>query len=185
MNDPKYKLVVSHEAGDEGFEYAQKITQLARQSRIEIRFIHNMVDDPFAPSQDLKDRFSLWEVYQAADFVTYPSLYEGFGNALLEAIYFKKPLLVNRYKIFKDEIEPKGFDLVKMDGTLTAEVITDIQNIIHNKARREKMVVKNYRIARKHYSYAALRKQFASLIFNLFPQRDLPHQACYQAAAGR
>jgi glycosyltransferase involved in cell wall biosynthesis len=185
LNDPKYKLVVSHEAGDEGFEYAQKINQLARQSGIEVRFIHNMVDDPFAPSQDLKDRFSLWEVYQAADFVTYPSLYEGFGNALLEAIYFKKPLLVNRYKIFKDEIEPKGFDLVKMDGTLTAEVITDIQNIIHNKARREKMVVKNYRIARKHYSYAALRKQFASLIFNLFPQRGLPHQARYQAVAGR
>ncbi len=185
LNHPKYKLVVSHEAGDEGFEYAQKINQLARQAGIEIRFIHNMVDDPFAPRQDLKDRFSLWEVYQAADFVTYPSLYEGFGNALIEAIYFKKPLLVNRYKIFKDEIEPKGFDLVKMDGALTGEVVTDIRNIIHNKVRCEKMVAQNYRIAREHYSYAALRNQFASLISNLFPQRGLPHQAGHQAAAGR
>ncbi len=185
MNDPKYKLVVSHEAGDEGFEYAQKITQLARQSGIEIRFIHDMVDDPFGPRQDLKDRFSLWEVYQAADFVTYPSLYEGFGNALLEAIYFKKPLLVNRYKIFKDEIEPKGFDLVKMDGHLTREVVADIKNIIDDRPRREKMVTKNFQIATKHYSFAFLRKQFASLISNLFSQRCLPHQECHQAAAGR
>jgi hypothetical protein len=32
-------------------------------------------------------------------------------------------------KIFKDEIEPKGFDVVKMDGNLTGEVVTDIKNI--------------------------------------------------------
>ena len=96
----------------------------------------------------------------------------------------KKPLLVNRYKIFKDEIEPKGFDVVKMDGNLTGEVVTDIKNIIYDKYRREKMVVKNYRIARQHYSFTFLRKQFASLISNLFPQRYLPHQECPQAATG-
>lgn len=185
LNHPKYKLVVSHEAGDEGFEYALKIKRLARKSGIKIRFIDKMVDDPFAPRQDLNDRFSLWEVYQAADFVTFPSLYEGFGNALLEAIYFKKPLLVNRYEIFKDDIEPKGFDVVKMDGNLTAEVIADVKNIIDDKSRREKIVTTNYRIAGKHYSYAFLRQQFASLISNLFPQHCLPHQACHQAAAGR
>jgi len=184
LNHPKYKLVVSHEAGDEGFEYAAKINELARKSGIRIRFIHNVVDDPFAPRQDSNDRFSLWEVYQAADFVTYPSLYEGFGNALLEAIYFKKPLLVNRYKIFKEDIEPLGLDVVKMDGNLTLEVVADIKNIIDDKFRREKMVTKNYRIAREHYSYAFLRKQFASLISNLFPQRCLPRQKCHQAVAG-
>jgi glycosyltransferase involved in cell wall biosynthesis len=185
LNHPKHKLVVSHEAGDEGFEYEFKIKELARQSGIRIRFIHNMVDDPFASRQGSKDRFSLWEVYQAADFVTYPSLYEGFGNALLETIYFKKPLLVNRYQIFKDDIEPLGFDVVKMDGNLTAEVVADVKNVIDDKYRREKMVATNYRIAGEHYSYAVLRKQFASLISNLFPQPCRPHQACHQAAAGR
>ena len=34
--------------------------------------------------------YSLWDAYIYADFVTYPSLYEGFGNALLETIYFQK-----------------------------------------------------------------------------------------------
>lgn len=85
---------------------------------------------------------------------------------------------------FKDDIEPRGFDLVKMDGTLSAEVITDIQNIIHNKARREKMVAANYRLASKHYSYAALRKQFVTLISNLFPHHGFPPQKCSQAATG-
>jgi glycosyltransferase involved in cell wall biosynthesis len=184
LNHPKYKLVVSHEAGDEGFEYVLKVNELARQSGIKIRFIHNKVDDPFAPRKDSNDRFSLWEVYQAADFVTFPSVYEGFGNALLETIYFKKPLLVNRYQIFKEDIEPKGFDLVKMDGHLTDKVVADVKNIIHDNHRREKMVTSNYHLARDHYSFAFLRMQFDSLISNLFPLRCLSHQACHQAAAG-
>ena len=47
-------------------------------------------------------------MYPHADFITYPSLYEGFGNAFLEAIYFKKPLLINRYAIFVKDIETPG-----------------------------------------------------------------------------
>jgi glycosyltransferase involved in cell wall biosynthesis len=176
LNHPRYKLVVSHAAGDEGFEYALKINRLAQESGVDIRFIDHMVADPFAPQPQSNNRFSLWEVYQAADFVTFPSLYEGFGNALLEAIYLKKPLLVNRYKIFQDDIEPKGFDVVKMDGSLNAEVVTDIKNIIHDRHRRDKMVTRNYRIAEEHYSFNLLRQQFASLISNLFPHQHLAHQ---------
>jgi hypothetical protein len=57
----------------------------------------------------------LWDVYPHSDFVTSPSLYEGFGNAFLEAVYFKKPLLINRYAIFVRDIEPKAFDFIAMD----------------------------------------------------------------------
>jgi glycosyltransferase involved in cell wall biosynthesis len=185
LNHPRYKLVVSHAAGDEGFEYALKINRLAQESGVDIRFIDHMVADPFAPQPQSNNRFSLWEVYQAADFVTFPSLYEGFGNALLEAIYLKKPLLVNRYKIFQDDIEPKGFDVVKMDGSLNAEVVTDIKNIIHDRHRRDKMVTRNYRIAEEHYSFNLLRQQFASLISNLFPHQHLAHQESPRVVAGK
>jgi len=177
LNHPKYKLVISHEAGDEGFEYARKIKALACRSGVNIRFIDHMVEDPFACRQATKDRFSLWEVYQAADFIIYPSLYEGFGNALVEALYFKKPLLVNRYQMFKDDIEPLGLDVVKMDGSLTPEVVADIKNIIEDKYRQEKMVTENYRIAARHFSFALLRKQFSSLMSNLFPRHDISHLA--------
>ena len=39
--------------------------------------------------------YTLFDVYPHADLVTYPSHYEGFGNAFLEAIYFGKPVVVN------------------------------------------------------------------------------------------
>lgn len=37
----------------------------------------------------------LWDLYTAADLVTCPSLYEGFGNALIEAFDDKVPVLIN------------------------------------------------------------------------------------------
>jgi glycosyltransferase involved in cell wall biosynthesis len=100
---------------------------------------------------------SLWNVYAHADFVTFPSLYEGFGNAFLEAIYFKKPLLVNRYATFVSDIEPKGFDLVKMDGEVTAKTVQEVRAILDSPDKTAEMVNRNYQIAKKHYSYEVLR----------------------------
>ena len=184
LNHEKYKLVISHEAGDEGFEYVEWIKQLAGRYGLHIRFVDAMVEDPFAHPSNQKDRFSLWEVYQAADFITYPSLYEGFGNALLEAIYFNKPILVNRYKIFIDDIEPKGFEMVTMDGALTAEVVKKVHDIVHDTRRKEKMTDKNYRLATEHYSFSFLRKQFASIMPSLFHHNRMTQGECPQTAFG-
>ncbi len=184
LNHEKYKLVISHEAGDEGFEYLEWIKQLAGRYGTRIRFVDDMVEDPFAHPSNEKDRFSLWEVYQAADFITYPSLYEGFGNALLEAIYFNKPVLVNRYKIFMDDIEPKGFEMVTMDGALTCEVVKKVYDIVHNKRLKKNMADKNYRLATAHYSFASLRKQLASIMPNLFHPNCSRHHKSPQFAMG-
>jgi glycosyltransferase involved in cell wall biosynthesis len=109
-------------------------------------------------------------------------LYEGFGNALLEAIYLNKPVLVNRYKIFIDDIEPKGFELVTMGGALTGEVVKMVQNVVNNKERRKKMVDKNYRLALKYYSYSSIRKQLALIMPKLFRPNCLPFREETQSA---
>ena len=176
LNHEKYKLVISHEAGDEGFDYLESIKQLAGRYGMRLRFVDNMVEDPYSPPSNQPDRFSLWEVYQAADFVTYPSLYEGFGNALLEAIHFKKPILVNRYQIYKDDIEPKGFEMAAMDGALTAEVVKNVYDIVQDKKRAEKITEKNFQLAREHYSFSSLRKQLASIMPGLFHPECTPMQ---------
>jgi len=163
----KHKLVISHEAGDEGFEYAETISRYARENNIKIRYVHNLIDEPITGMPVKKQRYSLWEAYQAADFVTFPSLHEGFGNALIEAIYLKKPILINRYKVFVDDIEPNGFDLIKMDGNLTKDVVNKIKRILNGKTRRQKMVTKNYRIAKELYSFSNLDKQLSGLMMSL------------------
>jgi glycosyltransferase involved in cell wall biosynthesis len=126
--------------------------------------------------------YSLWDIYPHADFVTYPSLYEGFGNAFLEAIYFKKPLLVNRYPIFVRDIEPKGFDLVVMDGFLSKKAVQKVSEIFASRERRERMVNNNFEIARQYYSYSVLHNQLSTIMNQFFgqPQQQLSSKSSDQ-----
>jgi glycosyltransferase involved in cell wall biosynthesis len=120
------------------------------------------------PDVNRKDLYTLWEVYPHSDFITYPSLYEGFENAFLEAIYFKKPLLINRYTTFVKDIEPKGFDLIAMDGYLTRKSVQKVRDLLESAERREKKVHTNYEIASRHYSFAMLRRWLNTLLTNFF-----------------
>jgi mannosylglucosylglycerate synthase len=58
----------------------------------------------------------LGDVYAAADLVCYPSRYEGFGNALLEAFFYRRPVLVNRYPVYVRDIAPAGVECIELNG---------------------------------------------------------------------
>jgi len=168
LEDPCCKLVISHEAGDEGFEYAEWLKEDAQNQGVDLRFIRTKVADPFNEMKNHAGALSLWDIYPHADFITYPSLYEGFGNAFLEAVYFSKPVLINRYSIFVRDIEPKGFDLVTMDGYLDRKTVVRVHEILHSPQRLKKMVAANYAVASRHYSYATLRRWLNNILINFF-----------------
>jgi glycosyltransferase involved in cell wall biosynthesis len=128
LGDQRYKLVISHESGDEGLEYHQMLVEYARQCGVDLRFFATRVGETRQINAAGQKVYTLWDLYRHAALVTYPSLYEGFGNAFLEAVYFKVPVLVNRYAIFGRDIEPKGFRCPVMEGFLTAEVIREVRH---------------------------------------------------------
>jgi glycosyltransferase involved in cell wall biosynthesis len=168
LNDSRYKLIISHEAGDEGWEYAEWLKEDAGQRGVDLRLVNIHMSDPMNPDVNQKETYSLWDVYPHADFITYPSLYEGFGNAFLEAVYFKKPLLINRYATFVQDIEPKGFDVIVMDGYLTGKTVLKVKEILESAEQRTKMVDTNYEVASRHYSYAVLRRWLNIMLSNFF-----------------
>ena len=168
LDNPRCKLVISHEAGDEGLEYAEWLKEAAHNNGVDLRFVRTKVADPFNEMVNHEDALSLWDIYPHADFITYPSLYEGFGNAFLEAVYFKKPILINRYSIFVRDIEPKGFDLVTMDGYLDRKTVDKVREVLLSPQRLSKMVATNYAIAARYYSYATLRRWLNSILITFF-----------------
>jgi glycosyltransferase involved in cell wall biosynthesis len=172
LDDPSYKLVVSHENGDEGFEYAEWLESYALECRVDLRMVRTKINSPWINNGKNQTEYSLWDIYPNAEFISYPSLCEGFGNALLEAIYFKKPLLVNRYPIFVRDIEPKGFNLAVMDGFLTKKTIQNVKEILESPTRREKMVNLNYEVASRHYSYSVLRNQISTIMNEFFGEYE-------------
>jgi len=170
LNDSKYKLVISHEAGDEGYEYVDFLESKAQKTGVDLRFVTTHIADPFSSFTDAGSemRYTLWDIYPHADFVTFPSVYEGFGNALLEAIYFKKPLLINRYSTFIRDIEPLGFDFAIMDGFLSRKTIEQVREMLESPARLEAVVNLNYDIANHYFSYSLLRDQINAVLKHLF-----------------
>ena len=169
--DRKCKLVISHQAGDEGFDYAEWLDDYARSQAVDLIFVETHLCDPWGADTCRYPQFSLWDVYPGADFVTYPSLYEGFGNGFLEAIYFKRPLLVNRYATFAKDIEPLGFNVVTMDGFLTGDAVAQVNRLLDSERLRDQVTTHNYNIAWKHFSYEALQTQLNTAMTELFGDR--------------
>lgn len=87
LQDPNYKLIISHAAGDEGYEYAEWLQSYAQERSVDVRLVATDIEPHFPGIGKKNGKYSLWDVYSYADFITYPSLYEGFGNAFLEAVY--------------------------------------------------------------------------------------------------
>lgn len=167
LGDPKYKLVISHEAGDEGVDYLEMLQGFAQRSNVDLRFFATRVADTRLTNNSGEKMYTLWDLYPHADFVTYPSFYEGFGNAFLEALYFKKPILVNRYDVFTSDIEPRGFKVPVMDGFLTKAIVREVKRIIEDDDYRREMVDHNYETAKKFYSYDVLRRRLKTLMINI------------------
>ena len=173
LNNPKAKLVVSHQSGDEGHDYKMALQEMAQFSGVDLRFVDEIVDDDRGLLPDGRQVYTLEDVYSQSDFITYPSLYEGFGNALLEAFYFRKPVLVNRYSIFVSDIEPRGFRVITMNGYLTRDVIKHVQKVISDDSYRRDMVDHNYELGKAFFSYAVLRRKLRALITNFTGADDL------------
>jgi mannosylglucosylglycerate synthase len=167
LNDPRCKLVITHEAGDEGLEYERMLRRVAKRAQVDLRFVSTRVSDERETGPDGKKLYSLWDVYRHADLVTFPSLYEGFGNALLEAFYCRKPVVVNRYAVFIADIEPKGFKVIPMSGYLTAESLAHVRRAIDDADYRQEMVDHNYELGKVYYSYKVLRRKLRTLVYQL------------------
>jgi len=167
LKEPNAKLVISHAAGDEGYEYRNMLAELAQDSGVDLRFIDDRIGDLRKKNAAGQKMYTLWDLYPHVNFVTYPSLYEGFGNAFLEAMFFRLPILINRYAIFARDIEPKGFSLPLMDGYLTRQVVDEVRRLLEDDEYRRQTVDHNYAVAKRFFSYALLRRRLRTLITNV------------------
>ncbi len=164
-------LVISHRAGDEGTAYLERLQELAQRTGVPLIYAAERFA-ALGSERDGRKVYALWDAYVHADFVTYPSLIEGFGNALLETIYFRLPALVNRYPVYVADIAALGFDLIEIDAAgdpgnlaaITGATVEAVIEAIMDPVRRRRLVERNYDLARRHYSYEAVTPLLASLL---------------------
>ncbi|MEA3416440.1 MAG: glycosyltransferase family 4 protein [Thermodesulfobacteriota bacterium] len=160
----KAKLVISHASGDEGYDYEGRVREYACMMGVDAVFVSDIISEKRGFTKSGKKIYTLNDIYPHADLVTYPSDFEGFGNAFLEAIYFRKPIMVNTYSIYSMDIKPKGFSVIEINGYITDKAIRQVEKVFKDEKFRKKMVDHNYKIAKTFYSYSVLHKKLKNLI---------------------
>jgi len=170
LNDPRYRLVATHGGDDEGQHYTRRVRDYAKLMGVDIVYAEKWISSERARTVNGDKQYAIWDVYPHADLVAYPSSYEGFGNAFLEAVYFGKPIFCNRYAIFRTDIEPYGFHAVVMDGFVTNEVVEEVREILADENRRQAIAAHNYELGRKHFSFEAIEQELKALVERPHPR---------------
>lgn len=162
--DLECTLVISHSPGDEGTTYEDYLRDYADLIDVKALFAYDRIDHQRGQTPDGRKIYALADVYQRAGLVTYPSRVEGFGNAFLETIYYRRPIVMSIYEIFKTDIQPKGFKVIGFQDFITQDCVRHAQDVLRNPDLAAEMVEHNYELGRRHYSYRALEKRLVALI---------------------
>ncbi|RAO99478.1 hypothetical protein PW5551_03030 [Petrotoga sp. 9PW.55.5.1] len=155
-------------------DYVEELKEYATQKDVELKLAFSISDDIRHEEEEI---FSLWDFYAIADFITYPSILEGFGNQFLEAIFSKTPVLLFEYPVYKKDIAPLGFEVVTLGSKAEYErgkyrvnqneiikAKDKIFDILFNKEKASYVVQKNFELGKKYFSYETLEKKLKQIL---------------------
>jgi len=164
----KAKLVISLASGDEGQSYEQRLKEYAKLLNVNTVFVSDLIGQERGMTEDGRKIYNISDAYTNCDLITYPSYAEGFGNAFLEAVYYRKPIFVNNYSTFATDIKPKGFRAIIFDGYITEETLKQAREVLLNPSICKEMTDYNYELGLKYFSFSVLKQKLRTLIADCF-----------------
>lgn len=162
------ELVISHAAGDEGTDYEKRIREFAAFLGVGVNFESAIVGETRGVTPEGRKIYSLADIYPQADLVTYPSSIEGFGNGFIEAVYYKRPIVVNNYSIYEADIKPKGFKVIEFDGYISERTLEETRYALRHPEVTAKEAEHNFELAQRYFSFGMLEKRLSLLLANCF-----------------
>jgi glycosyltransferase involved in cell wall biosynthesis len=150
-------------------DYQHKLFDLFDTLNIDWTYVGDEVRPLRSKEQGL---YALYpDMYAMADFVLYPTGWEGFGNQLLEAFAAGLPAAVFEYPVYKEDIGPKGVKIVSLgdaaeespDGLMQIPRETldraagEIINILTGPDKYREIAENNIEVGRHNFSFDVLR----------------------------
>jgi mannosylglucosylglycerate synthase len=162
------RLVISHASGDEGDDYERRVRDYAALMNVPVSFEAELIRDERDWTQEGRKIYRLADAYQYADLITYPSSVEGFGNAFLEAVYYRRPIVVNSYSTYEVDIKPRGFHVVEFDGYITEATVQQTRQVLEDSLLAATWAERNYQLAQQYFSYTVLQRRLQTLLADCF-----------------
>ena len=152
LADPTIKVVITHPE-DIDTEYWDALQEQVSSSGVDLRLASGGTD-----ARSLADAFA------AADLVCFPSLHEGFGNALLEGFYYRRPVFVNRYPVYRRDIAPTGMRCIECSGAITDRAVDQAARWLAGSPESEAAIETNHEVGLEHFSFDTVRGRLRNLL---------------------
>ncbi len=174
-------LVVSGHSGDEQVAYKKFLWEYYHKQKVKNPQAHVVLI--FGEGHILSHRDIIVDrkYYKFAEIpsiiaahngmATYFSEIEGFGNNLLEVIANGLPAVINKYDVYKSEIEQFGFHLPAVENNvLTDEVVEDAYKMLTDVVYRNRIVKRNLEVLYRNLEHRIIAEKLRPLITKMFTQ---------------
>lgn len=151
----------------------------AKEQRVDMRHVGDRVGHSRKTGALGEKVYSLWDSYVQADFVTYPSTWEGWGNQFIEAVFARLPVLLFEYPVWQSDLKEAGFDVVSLGGQIAGKdnrglvhvddkivqrAADEIVAILTSPQRRREIGQHNFAIGKQRYSLDTLHTLIKGLL---------------------
>jgi len=165
----RFVFILAGYAEQEAEEYKEELKSLMKKSGLTYCFMRSRIAAERQHNEEERI-YSLFDTYPYADLVSYPSIFEGWGNQFIEALFARKPVIVHEYPVYKSDIKPKGYQVISLGGDAEQgddNLYSLSENILKAASQQvidwllspdtNKLLDKNYELARSNNSYDYLR----------------------------
>lgn len=113
--------------GNDKSNYASEVKAYVAKSGMnsKVHFLKNVSTEELA------------QIYQLAEIFVYPSIFEGFGIPIIEALFSKTPVITSKGSCFP---EAGGPGSIYIDPNNVANITTEIEGLLSSKDKQETMI---------------------------------------------
>jgi len=169
----RIKFIISLYQGDEiDDSYIEVIQDLAHSEGVDMHLISDRVSSIRNINKNGERLFTNRDVLLNADIALYLPKWEGFGNAYLEAVSCRIPVVISTYLVYKTDIKCAGFKNIEIRDDYNEEgllnipdsVLGEIDLILNNHQERDLMTKINFEIGMKEFGFAILSEKLCGLL---------------------
>lgn len=172
-------LLISGHSGDEQVEYKKFLSEYYEKllkenpgSNVIMIFGENRI----LSHRDIIVDKKYYNFYEVPAIVaslggigTYFSEVEGFGNNLIEMVSFGVPVIINKYDVFRSDIEELGFRFPSVENcNLTNDIVDEAYDLLVNFRRRNEMVHHNLGVLKQNLDHRIIAEKLKPLVIKMF-----------------